>query len=57
MTALFIWAFRLIVLFVIIRVAFSFLPKKTAPPRDKREPPRRFDTGGKKVEDADFKEL
>jgi hypothetical protein len=57
MTALVIWAFRLLILFVIIRIVLSFMPKKPGSPGKKQEKTRRFDATGKKVEDADFKEL
>jgi hypothetical protein len=58
MTALFVWASRLIILYVIIRIAFSLFLKKKAPQdRNKQETAQRFDAHGKKVEDADFDEL
>jgi hypothetical protein len=57
MTALVFWAFRLLVLFVIIRIVLSFMPKKPATPGKKQAKTTRFDADGKKVEDADFEEL
>jgi hypothetical protein len=58
MTALIVWASRLLILYVIIRIAFSLFFKKKAPQgRNKQETTQRFDAHGKKVEDADFDEL
>ena len=58
MTALIVWASRLLVLYVIIRIAVSLFVKKTpAQGRKKQETTQRFDAHGKKVEDADFEEL
>jgi hypothetical protein len=58
MTALIVWASRLLILYVIIRIAFSlFSKKKATQSRNKQETTQRFDAQGKKVEDADFDEL
>jgi hypothetical protein len=58
MTALIVWASRLVILYLIIRIAFSLFVKKGFPRGQKnQETAQRFDAQGKKVEDADFKEL
>jgi hypothetical protein len=58
MTALVVWASRLLILYVIIRIAFSLFFKNKEPQgRKKPEAAKRFDAQGKKIEDADFKEL
>jgi hypothetical protein len=57
MTALLVWAIRLIVLFVIIRIAASLLWKKPDSLGRGPRAARRFDAKGKSVEDGDFKEL
>jgi hypothetical protein len=58
MTALVIWASRLLILYLIIRIAFSLFVKKRVPQgQKKQETAQRFDAKDKKVEDADFKEL
>jgi hypothetical protein len=57
MTALVLWAFRLIVLFVIVRTVLSLVSKKPFFSRRGRKTAARFDAKGKPVEDAEFKEL
>jgi|GEM_PF-3547205 hypothetical protein len=57
MTALVLWAGRLIVLFVIIRIVLSLFSKKPITFGHGPKPAPRFDAKGKPVEDADFKEL
>jgi hypothetical protein len=58
MTALIVWASRLFILYLIIRIVFSLFVKKRFPQgQKKQETAQRFDAQGKKVEDADFKEL
>jgi hypothetical protein len=58
MTVLIIWAFRLLVLYAIIRLAVAFLSKKhSSPGGGGQKSAPRFNAKGKKVEDADFEEL
>ncbi len=57
MTALVLWAGRLVVLFVIIRIVLSLFSKKPISFGHGPKPAPRFDAKGKPVEDADFKEL
>jgi|WetSurMetagenome_2_1015567.scaffolds.fasta_scaffold00108_13 hypothetical protein len=57
MTALAIWALRLIALFVIMFFALSLFSKKPGPFGGRQNKARRFDAKGKTVEDGDFKEL
>ncbi len=57
MTALALWAIRLIVLFVIIRIVMSFLPRNPASYSREKKKTTRYDAKGDSVEDGDFKEL
>ncbi|HUI94101.1 MAG TPA: hypothetical protein VLX68_17815 [Chitinivibrionales bacterium] len=58
MTGLIVWASRILVLYVIIRIAYSLFIKKRSPQgQKKQETAQRFDAQGKKIEDAEFKEL
>lgn len=57
MSAIIIWTFRILVLYVIIRILYSLFMKNKARPGDKQDKVRRFDADGKKVVDADFEEL
>ena len=57
MTALVVWALRLVVLFVIIRIAVSLFLKKSGLSGRGPRAAGRFDAKGKSVEDGDFKDL
>ncbi len=57
MTALVLWALRLVVLYIIMRIVFSVFHKKSFTVKQKPKTAPRFDAKGQPVEDADFKEL
>jgi hypothetical protein len=57
MTALAVWAIRLVALLIIIRIALFLFSKRQAPWGKGPRADQRFDAKDKSVEDGDFKEL
>jgi hypothetical protein len=58
MTGLVVWALRLLVLYVIVRILMSALGKMGLHFKGRpKEQAKRFDARDKKVVDADFEEL
>jgi hypothetical protein len=59
MTAAVLWIVRLFVLYCILKIALSILGKHTSKSAETsaKKNVKRFDAKGKKVNDADFKDL
>jgi hypothetical protein len=61
MTALILWIMRFIIAYWVIRIILLMLrggvKKRPRTPEEKKESVRRFDSSGKNISDADFKDM